>query len=64
MAAGAGFGGGGGVGGEVELGHAFAAFANNGSDEFAVLIIEDEGGADEVGSAGAAAGIDAVEKVQ
>lgn len=48
--------------GEVELGHAFAAFANNGSDEFAVLIIEDEGGADEVGSAGAAAGIDAVAK--
>ena len=46
--------------GEVELGHAFAALANNGSDEFTVLVIEDEGGADEVGSAGAAAGIDAV----
>ncbi len=45
---------------EVELGHAFAAFSNDGADEFAVLVIENEGGADEVGSAGAASGIDAV----
>ena len=37
--------------GEIELGHAGAAFGGDLSDELAVLIVENEFGADQAGSA-------------